>query len=66
MATQPFPNMQAAVGLLQVTKLVGKIDQGLDKVRSLTQVFGKKARHEGPCTLKLKVEHLICNLLSCR
>lgn len=36
-------------------KLAGKIGEGLDKVRSLTQVFGKKGHHDGPCTLKLKV-----------
>ena len=35
-------------------KLVDKVDQAINKLRSLTHYIGKKPK-EGPCTLKLKV-----------
>ena len=40
--------------VLQIMKLVDKIDFAINKVRSLTHFIGKKP-HDGPCTLKVKV-----------
>jgi len=45
---------QKCMPWVQIMKLVGKVDVGINKLRGLTHFISKKP-HDGPCLLKVKV-----------
>lgn len=51
---RPQSPAKSCMCVMQIMKLVDKVDSAINKLRSLTHYIGKKPK-EGPCTLKLKV-----------